>query len=142
MRDVVVTARFTPVAGRGAMGLFCREVRGVHADFRWYEFVVRDGYGAIRRGDSAGALDVLATTRDVALPLGRTATIRATCVDDRAGHGQLWLSLGEKVLLHAEVADPLGNGSPGLQAYDSPEADAKARFLIRWHDFTVHRPSR
>lgn len=139
MRDVVVTAGFTPVAGRGAMGVFCREVPAVHTDYQWYEFVVRDGYAAIRRGESSGDLTVLATTKDVSLPLGDPATLRATCWDDDAGQAQLWLALDDKVLLHSEDDEPLGNGAPGLQAYDSPDKDPSARFLVRWHEFTVHR---
>jgi hypothetical protein len=139
MRDVVVSAGVTPVAGLGALGLFCRESRGVHTDFQWYEFVVRDGYAAIRRSNSAGELTVLATTKDASLPLGDPATVQATCADDDAGVAQLWLGLDGTVLLHAEDDDPLGNGVPGLQAYDSPDEDPAARLLVRWHDFTVHR---
>lgn len=139
MRDVVVAAGFTPVAGRGVMGVFCREVPGVHTDYQWYEFVVRDGYAAIRRGESSGDLTVLATTKDVSLPLGEAARVQATCWDDDAGHAQLWLALDDTVLLHSEDDDPLGNGAAGLQAYDSPDEDPSARFLVRWHDFTVHR---
>jgi len=142
MRDVVVRATVTPDEGQGALGVFCREVPDTDTDFEWYEFVVRDGYGAIRRSDSAGHLDVLATTDEVSLPDGESATVEAVCTDDAAGHGQLWLSLDGEVLLHAEDAEPLGNGPPGLQAYDSPDDDPAARFLMRWHDFTVHRPAR
>ena len=142
MLDVVVSADVTPMEGEGAMGVFCREVRGTQADFEWYEFVVRDGYGAIRKADSAGDIEVLAKTDDVSLPRGEKATVEAACVDDASGRGQLWLSLDGDVLLHVEDPDPLGNGAPGLQAYDSPDEDPGARFLIRWHDFTVRRPAR
>lgn len=142
MRDVVVTADVTPEAGEGAMGVFCREVRDGDAEFQWYEFVVRDGYGAIRRADSAGDLKVLATTDQISMAAGEKATVQAVCADDDAGHGQLWLSLDGDVVLHAEEAEPLGNGAPGLQAYDSPDEDPAARFRIRWHDFTVQRPVR
>ena len=82
MRNVVVRASVTPERGTGAMGVFCREVRDTDTDFQWYEFVARDGFAAIRRGDSAGHLDVLASTHDLDLPLGREATLEAACVDD------------------------------------------------------------
>lgn len=141
MRDVVVQAAFTPVRGKGAMGVFCREGHDVDSDFQWYEFVVRDGYAAIRRADSAGHLDVLATTSKVDLPLGHRATIGGACVNDAKGRGQLWLTLDGHALLYASDPHPLGNGAPGLQAYDSPGKDAADRFLIRWHEFAVHQPS-
>jgi len=35
----------------------------------------------------------------------------------------------------------LGNGAAGLQAYDSPDKASDARYLIRWHDFTIYRPA-
>jgi hypothetical protein len=141
MRNVVVRTGFTPVRGSGAMGVFCREVRDTDSDFQWYEFVARDGYAAIRHADSAGHLDVLAKTSKLDMPLGEKATIEAACVDDAKGRGQLWLSVNGKPTLYTSDAHPLGNGVPGLQAYDSPSKEAKDRYLIRWHDFAVYRPT-
>jgi hypothetical protein len=140
MRNVVVRTSFTPVRGTGAMGVFCREVRDTDSDFQWYEFVARDGFAAIRRGDSAGHLDVLATTHDLDLPLGHEATVEAACVDDANGGARLWLSVDGTAVLVARDPHPLGNGPAGLQAYDSPEKASKARCLIRWHDFSIYRP--
>ncbi len=57
------------------------------------------------------------------------------------GRGQLALVLNGDQLLRAEVADPLGNGPPGLKAYDAPADQSPDRFLIAWHDFTVEPTS-
>ena len=62
MLDVVVRAEVTPTQGVAAMGVFCREVPDTDADFKWYEFVARDGFAAIRIADSAGNLEVLTST--------------------------------------------------------------------------------
>jgi hypothetical protein len=141
LRNVIVRASVTPERGTGAMGMFCREVRDTDTDFQWYEFVARDGFAAIRRGDSAGHLDVLASTHDLDLPLGREATLEAACVDDASGRARLWLSVDGTAVLVARDPDPLGNGPAGLQAYDSPDKASKARYLIRWHDFSIYRPA-
>ncbi len=140
MRDVVVTATVTPERGKGAIGVFCREIHDTDADFQWYEFVARDGYAAIRRADSAGHLDVLAKTTKVGLPLGEQAELQAACVDDDDNQAQLWLTLNGKTVLFARDPKPLGNGAPGLQAYDAPSDGSQARLLLRWHDFTVGQP--
>ena len=137
MTDVVVTASVTPERGAAAVGVFCREVPDSDADFQWYEFVVRDGYAAIRQADSAGNLDVLAETSSPRLPLGSTASIAATCVDTADESATLSLSLDGTAVLDAQVQDPLGNGAAGLQAYDAAEDESAERFLISWHDFSV-----
>ena len=142
MRNVVVRASVTPVHGTGAMGVFCREVRDTDSDFQWFEFVARDGYAAIRRADSAGHLDMLATTTKVDLPLGQRATMEAVCSDTADGETtRLWLSLDGTAVLEATSAEQLGNGAAGLQGYDSPDRASSARFLVRWHDFAVYRPT-
>ena len=138
MRNVVVDATFTPDRGRGAMGVFCREVRDTDADFQWYEFVARDGYAAIRQADSSGHLDVLAKTTDVDLPLGDKAAVEAACLDAANGDAKLWFSVNGEPTLFARDAHALGNGAPGLQAYDAPSGD---RLLVRWHHFSVSRPA-
>ena len=136
MRDVVVRADVTPVQGAAVAGVFCRENTDTDADFQWYEFVVRDGFAAIRIADSEGDLEVLAETDDLTLPMGEMFTLEAACVDD-GGQAQLWLSVNGDVTLQATDDDPLENGAAGLQAYDAPEAAAAERFIIRWHEFTV-----
>jgi hypothetical protein len=141
MRDVVVRATFTTVRGSGAMGVFCREVRDTDSDFQWFEFVARDGYAAIRRADAAGHLEVLATTTKVDLPLGQRATMEAVCTDTADGSARLWLSLDGAAILEATSDEQLGNGAAGLQGYDSPDRASSARFLVRWHDFAVYRPT-
>ena len=67
------------------MGVFCREVPDTDSDFQWYEFVVRDGYAAIRQADLAQNLEVLAEVDDVDIPLGEEATIEASCVNGDNG---------------------------------------------------------
>ncbi len=112
------------------------------SDYQWYEFVVRDGYAAIRRADSAGHLDILAVTRKAELPLGDRASLQATCVNDSQGRARLWWSVNGAVLLFVRDRQALGSGAPGLQAYDPPGGTANDRLLVRWHDFTVFRPAR
>ena len=137
MTDVEVTASVTPERGGQAVGVFCREVPDTDADFQWYEFVVRDGYAAIRVGDSNGSLEPLAETEDAALAIGTAATVEATCVDGADGTASLSLSLDGAELLTAEVDDPLGNGGAGLQAYGAEEDQADEPSMIAWHDFAV-----
>jgi hypothetical protein len=141
MTDVRVTASVTPQRGVAAIGVYCREAPDTDSDFSWYEFVVRDGYAAIRLADSAGDLDPLAETEDAALPLGAATTIEATCVDGADGTAALSMSLDGAELLTAEVSDPLGNGGAGLQAYDAAEDQADDPMLIAWHDFSVEQAS-
>lgn len=137
MTDVEVTASVTPERGGQAVGVFCREVPDTDADFQWYEFVVRDGYAAIRLGDSNGSLEPLAETEDAALATGTAATVEASCVDAADGTASLSLSLDGAELLTVDVDDPLGNGGAGLQAYGAAEDQADEPSMIAWHDFAV-----
>ncbi|MBA2769749.1 MAG: hypothetical protein H0U35_11605 [Sporichthyaceae bacterium] len=50
------------------------------------------------------------------------------------------MTRNRETLLHHRDDKPLGNGAPGLVAYDGPGKAAEDRFLIRWHDFSVHEP--
>ena len=131
MTDVRVTATATPRRGAGAFGLFCREVPDTDADFQWYEFVVRDGYSAIRLADSAGHLAII-EEGDARVPLGEVAELDVSCVDD-----ELSLELNGQVLLNGTASEPLGNGVAGLQAYDATEEESYERLLLAWHDFAV-----
>jgi hypothetical protein len=137
MRDVVVRADATILAGDGVIGVFCRETPDTDAEWQWYEFVARDGFAAIRHADDEGNLDVLAETDDVSLPAGEPFAIEAACVDDPKGETQLSLTLNGTEVLQATDDEPLGNGAPGLQAWTFPMHE---RMDIRWHEFTVHQP--
>ena len=130
MTDVRVTATVTPQRGAAAFGLFCREVPDSDSDFQWYEFVVRDGYSAIRLADSAGNLEPV-EEGEASVPIGEEAALEVTCVGE-----QLSLSLNGEELLSATVSDPLDNGVPGLQAYDSPD-ESDDRLRLAWHDFAI-----
>lgn len=136
MTNVAVTASVTPKRGAAAFGVFCREVPDPGSDFQWYEFVVRDGYAAIRHADSSGKLDPLAEG-EADVPLGDPVTLEATCVDQSDGSAALTLSVAGDQLLTAQVRDPLGNGVAGLQAYDAPAQQSTDRMLLAWHDFAV-----
>ena len=139
MLDVVVRTEATIEAGDGVIGVFCRETPDTDADWQWYEFVVRDGYAAIRQADQEANLDILAETDDVSLPVGEPITIEATCVDDANGAAQLSLTLNGTAVLDAiDDDDPLGNGVAGLQAWTFPVHE---QMDIRWHEFSVHRPN-
>jgi hypothetical protein len=137
LRDVVVRADVTIVSGGGVVGVGCRENPDTDADYQWYEFVARDGYAAIRRVDAETNIDVLAETKDVALPLGQPMTIEGVCVDDADGTAQLSLTLDDVDVVNASDADPLAGGVPSIQAYTHP---AHQPMGIRWHSFTVGRP--
>jgi hypothetical protein len=137
MTDVQVAASFTPERGAAAVGVFCRESTDTDSDFQWYEFVVRDGYAAIRHADLGGNIETLADTDDAAVPTGSPASIMATCADQDDGTASLTLELNDDELLTTSVADPLGNGGAGLQGYDAAEGKADAPMKIVWHDFSV-----
>jgi hypothetical protein len=136
MTDVRVTAGVTPMRGAAAFGVTCREVPDSDSDFQWYEFVVRDGYAAIRLADSAGHLELLEEGRSE-VPLGEQVDVSATCVDQPDGTAELTLSVDGEQLLQVQVPDPLGNGVPGLQAYDASAEESADRMLLAWHDFAV-----
>ena len=131
MTDVRVTATATLQRGAGVFGVFCRETPDTDADFQWYEFVVRDGYAAIRLADSAGRLEII-EEGDARVRLGEVADLEARCVDD-----ELSLTLNDEPLLTATVPDPLDGGAPGLQAYDATSEESDERLLLAWHDFAV-----
>lgn len=139
MRDVVVRASATADAGSAVFGVFCREVRDDDAEFEWYEMVVRDGFGAIRRADSEGNLDELASSDEIVVTDGEPVAIEAACVDGDDGAVELTLSLDGKVVLQASDGDGLGNGGAGLGAYEAPHPSTSS--VIRWHDFSVAEAS-
>jgi hypothetical protein len=134
MLDVTVRAELTIDSGNGVAGVFCREVPDTDAEFQWYEFVVRDGWAAVRLADLEGNIDVVAETDDVEVTEGAPFAIEATCVDDADGVAHLSLSIDDEPVLTAEDDDPLGNGVAGLQAWTYP---VHALMEIRWHHFTV-----
>ena len=136
MRDVSVHAEVTIDDGGGVVGVFCRETADTDAEYQWYEFVVRDGFAAIRRADSEGNIEVLADNKETALPIGQPITLDATCVDV-GGVAQLDFTINGTSMLHATDDQPLGNGVPGLQAWTFPIHE---RMDIRWHEFTI-RPA-
>jgi hypothetical protein len=136
MTDVTVSASVTLQRGAPALGVFCREVPDADSDFQWYEFVVGDGYAAIRLADSAGNLEPLAETKDASLPVGTAASLSASCVTDDDS-ASLSLSLDGVVLLTTQAGDPLGNGGAGLQGYDASQDQADEPMLVAWHDFAV-----
>ncbi len=137
MQDVVVTAELTIVSGGGVAGVFCRETPDTDAEWQWYEFVVRDGYAAVRLADLEGNLEPLAESHDVSLPAGEPITIEASCVDDANGAATLGMRLNGESVLNATVDEPLGNGVPGLQAWTYPIHE---QMDILWHSFSVLEP--
>lgn len=134
MLDVVVQAEVTVVAGGGVVGVFCREVPDTDAEWQWYEFVVRDGYAAIRKADLEGNLESLAETTSAAAPLGQPVEIEAACTDRPDGTAALSLAVDGTTVLSVEDDDPLGNGAAGLQLWTFP---AHEQMDVRWHDFQV-----
>jgi hypothetical protein len=135
MRDVVVNAELTINSGGGVAGVFCRESPDTDAEWQWYDFVLRDGYAAIRQADLEGNITPLAENREIALPLGTRITIEATCQDDPDGAATLWMAVNGAPLLETVVDDsPLGNGVPGMSAWTFPTHE---QMDIVWHSFSV-----
>lgn len=135
MLDVQVSAELTIVSGGGVAGVFCRETPDSDADWQWYEFVVRDGYAAIRLADSEGNLSALAESRDFATPLGTLITIDAACQTNDAGGVDLAMTVNGATTLQATVATgPLGNGVAGLSAWTFPVHE---QMDLVWHSFTI-----
>lgn len=138
LRDVVVRADVTILSGAGVVGVFCRDVPDTDADFQWYEFVVRDGFAAIRLADLESNIEVLAETDDITLPIGEPISIEGACVDDAAGTAHLSLTINDEPVLDATDDSPLGNGVPGIQAWTYPIHEV---IEVRWHEFSVTRQS-
>jgi hypothetical protein len=133
-RDVEVRASLTIEDGGGVAGVFCREVPDTDAEYEWYEFVVRDGYGAIRRADLEGNLEVLAETTTPSIEFGRPFELTARCIDTAGGEAMLSLDLDDQRILDATDSDPIGNGVPGIEAWTYPPHDPMG---LRWHQLTI-----
>ncbi len=135
-RDVVVHAELSIISGDGVAGVFCREQPDTDADWQWYEFVVRNGFAAIRLADLEGNIDVLAETQHVSLPTGAPIAMDATCIDGTDGKAHLSLALNGSPLLEVSAENPLGNGVAGMQAWTFPVHE---QMDLRWHEFSVSR---
>jgi hypothetical protein len=140
MLDVTVHAEATLDGANAAVGVFCRESPDRDADFQWYEFLVRDGFAAIRLADTEGNLEVLSETDDIAVGDGARFTIDAGCVDDEDG-AHLTLVVDGRSLLEARLDDALGNGVPGLQAYYVAGEGTETTTELRWHELIIARPA-
>ena len=135
MLDVQVTAELTIVDGTGVAGVFCRENPDSDAEWQWYDFVVRDGYAAIRLADQEGNLTALAENREVELPLGAPFALAATCRNNNDGGVDLSMTINGAPVLDVTVSDdPLTNGSAGLSAWTFPLHE---QMDIVWHSFEV-----
>jgi hypothetical protein len=133
--DAAVTADLTIHSGGGVAGVFCREAVDTDAEFQWYEFVVRDGYAAIRLSDTEGNIQPLAETRDVSVATDQPISIIATCRDNADGQAELALALNGEVVAETVVDDPLPvGGLPGMQAWTFPVHE---QMDITWHRFEI-----
>jgi hypothetical protein len=133
--DAAVSATLTIESGDGVAGVFCREAADTDAEFQWYEFVVRDGFAAIRLADSEGNVEPLAESRDVSAVAGQPVTMVATCRDNADGQAELALALDGEIVAETVVDDPLPTGGlPGMQAWTFPVHEPMG---IRWHRFEV-----
>lgn len=140
LSDVVVKAKVTTTRGEGVVGVFCREMMDTDADFEWYEFLVRDGYAAIRRADLRGNLRVLAETDDLALPHDVPFTLEATCVGDSDEAAALSLVLdGEELLRATDDENALTDGMVGIQIWDAPDTLEVDPPRVQWDSFMVSR---
>jgi hypothetical protein len=130
LADVVVHATGTIESGDGVAGVFCRETPDTDAEFQWYEFVVRDGYAAIRLSDMESNIEVLAEDEQLDLPAGEDFQITGACVGDT-----LSLAVNGTPVLQAHD-DRLSDGVPGVEAFTYP---VHAQLDLRWHDFSVSK---
>jgi hypothetical protein len=133
--DAEVTADLTIDSGGGVAGVFCREAVDTDAEFQWYEFVVRDGFAAIRLSDSEGNIDPLVETRDVSVAAGQPISVVATCRNNADGQAELTFALNGEVVAETVVDDPLPvGGLSGMQAWTFPIHEPMD---ITWHRFEV-----
>jgi len=130
LADVVVHATATIESGDGVAGVFCRETPDTDADYQWYEFVVRDGYAAIRLTDSESNIVVLVEDKELALPADEEFQLTGACIGDT-----LSMALNGKPVLQARD-DTLTDGLPGVEAFTYPVHSAMD---LRWHDFSVSK---
>jgi hypothetical protein len=130
LADVVVDASATIESGDGVAGVFCRETPDTDADFQWYEFVVRDGYTAIRLADLESNIEVLAEDEGLALPKGEEFRLTASCVGET-----LTMAVDGRVVLEATDAT-LADGGVGVEAFTFP---LHSEMRMRWHDFSLSK---
>jgi hypothetical protein len=130
LADVVVNAKGTIDVGLGVAGVFCRETPDTDADFQWYEFVVRDGYAAIRLTDVESNIKVLAKDTSIALPLEEEFELTGACIGDT-----LSMAINGKPVLQVRD-DKLTDGMAGVEAFTYP---IHAVMKLRWHDFSVSK---
>ena len=136
MSDIVMSADVTIIKGDGVVGLQCRNSPDTDADYQWYDFVVRDGYAAIRLSDDKSNIDVLAESRDVSVPMGEQFSIGAACVT--AGDDvRLSLAINDEPLLATSVPAKASDGVPGIVGWTYP---LHSELDVKWDDFTVSEP--
>ena len=134
LADVRIRAEATLVRGTGVIGVGCRVAPDDDSEMQWYDFVVRDGYAAIRRSDEQSHIEPLAEQDAADVPFGEPVTIEATCVDDAAGTAHLTLALNGETLLEAADDNPIGNGWAAPVAWTFP---VHSPIEVHWHEFSV-----
>lgn len=141
--DVVVEVTQTIEQGAGVAGLFCYEQPGASSEYVWYEFVLRDGFSAIRRSDDRGNVSVLAEgTADA--PTGSPVDLQVSCVGGGESPVQLAMSVDGTRVLAAEDPDPLGTEGVmvGVQVWEAPDGQDADPTHVAWDDFVVARATR
>ncbi len=134
LTNVTVRAELTVVDGGGVFGVACRVGPDDDADMQWYEFVVRDGYAAIRLSDEQSHIEVLAEGSDATIPFGTAIRVEGTCRDDAAGAAHLALALNGAEVLEVTVDEPLPGGWAAPAAWTYP---THAPMNVHWHEFAV-----
>ncbi len=134
MDGTVVTTEVTPVTGGGVFGVMCRNAPDTDAGYQWYEFVVRDGYAAIRKSDDHHHIEPLAETEDVSVAMGSPVQIEGRCVTGDDGAAELEMTVDGGVLLTARDDEPIPDGPPGMQVWTAPVHSLQE---LLWHSFTV-----
>ena len=112
----MVEAEGTVAEGDATIGVFCRDVPDTQSDaeFEWYEFVVNDGFGAIRRSDDDRPHRGPGRDRRRRDRGRRRTSPSAECAPrPTTATVNLWLTLDGETLLQASDDDPLPVGLAG-----------------------------
>jgi hypothetical protein len=137
MSDVVMEADVTIEKGGGVVGLQCRNSPDTDAGYQWYDFVARDGYGAIRLADDKSNIDVLTESKDVAIPLGERFAIGAACITE-GDKVQLSMAINDEPVLSTTVPAKATDGVPGIVGWTYP---LHSELDVSWDQFTVSSPA-